>query len=1272
MKIFLSSTFLDLAEDRQAVLEALRRRRASTLAMEDFLATPTTPAETALENLRNSDVMILVIGFKAGSLLSDGTGRTYTWAEYEELLRLGKEALVFVKKERGWFRKKAKWKNKEKRPEKKKALKDFLDRVGKKYTYDTYETPDQLALHVIQSLDRWEAKGRPGARKTFASIEDYFAGKNPAGHFQLLDFGTTLLGRDKEVEELDEFLTDPGKRVAIVSGRGGIGKSKLLHDWARQHEAECLFLKDQPFWHEDSEKEIPVDCKVLIVDDAHRLESLGNVLQLFRDTAKHRSLKLLLSTRPGSSTRLAHSLYPHLDSALIVQFPELKELSRDESRALAEQVLGAEFQTYATHLAEIGSNSPLVIVAGGRLIATRRINPASLTTLDDFRAAIFHRLLDEMDLTGSRFAINPPRPVLDLIAILGPVDVERQDFQESARQLLQRPVDEILSTIDALAVTGIVTPRPKPVRVIPDVLSDWLVEDRCIGPGGRTTHYADRVYDAFGAHSLKSLMRNLAELDWRKGQAGETGLNLLDSIWADIHTRFRSGDEYARHSILGELEPAAIYQPVQVLGLIRTAIDAPVVLAEGGEGSGYRLGQSYVVSALPGLLEGTAYHPEHIRESIGLLWRLAKGEHDRDSTGSSARAVLKRLASWRRYTDAAFNFAMLLQAIRLMARPDAFTGEYTPFDLIRPLLERDGEFTEWQDETTMSFGGFGLNYAAVGPVRRSALDYLDSALAGDGFPAIQAVAIMEGLLHNYLTRMGRASSPEEKTWQDEERARCIGSLLSRYQEPASDVLKARIFDALRSATAINCPDWVRERTSAALAGLDIPDAVVVVDAICTADHELPILSTEFSEPRWERAITDVMVKGRSSLERLIEGSGNQARFTLEKTKACLAVSVATRGFHRFMLTFADRPDFLEVMADDIIRDEDIKQLSGQLASVLNAIHTSRPEIFRQRALAAIDAGASEVIHAAANNLRVFSGATEEDIAVIQAYAGYTDPVAKLGAIFAITYMGKFTDLLPALKEAVLSVHTEGDNRVAAELADAFGPYGVPLTNLTRDEAAGLVKEFALVRDWDYDQGAIPRFLNHFVSLFPDEMFDVLIDRIERNSAARTANLPGLRTFGLLHGDVSFSNVPAEKRMELAAKVLRQALVPGAGEEASDLFWDVAGIDDRAFDLILRDAPGIPEDSLPQLVALLDKAPPRLAFNKLQFVKELLRSFHGEARQKVVDIIAYQSHRRGGGAFAGDPMEMMATETRNFRDAVDAIPEEAEFDDLMRALRRFLS
>jgi hypothetical protein len=95
----------------------------------------------------------------------------------------------------------------------------------------------------------------------------------------------------------------------------------------------------------------------------------------------------------------------------------------------------------------------------------------------------------------------------------------------------------------------------------------------------------------------------------------------------------------------------------------------------------------------------------------------------------------------------------------------ALTKDYTPFDIIRQLLEKDGEFTEWQDESTMSIGGFGLNYAAVGPVRRSALDYLEFALSGDGIPAIQSVQIMEHLAAHYLNRMGRVSSPEEVVWQ---------------------------------------------------------------------------------------------------------------------------------------------------------------------------------------------------------------------------------------------------------------------------------------------------------------------------------------------------------------------------------------------------------------------------------------------------------------------------------------------------------------------------
>lgn len=69
-----------------------------------------------------------------------------------------------------------------------------------------------------------------------------------------------------------------------------------------------------------------------------------------------------------------------------------------------------------------------------------------------------------------------------------------------------------------------------------------------------------------------------------------------------------------------------------------------------------------------------------------------------------------------------------------------------------------------------------------------------------------------------------------------------------------------------------------------------------------------MLSIEFSEENWERPITELMLKGKTSLERLIEGTGNQAALP-SISKACIELRVATGGFHRFVFAFAERPDF---------------------------------------------------------------------------------------------------------------------------------------------------------------------------------------------------------------------------------------------------------------------------------------------------------------------------------------------------------------------------
>jgi hypothetical protein len=437
---------------------------------------------------------------------------------------------------------------------------------------------------------------------------------------------------------------------------------------------------------------------------------------------------------------------------------------------------------------------------------------------------------------------------------------------------------------------------------------------------------------------------------------------------------------------------------------------------------------------------------------------------------------------------------------------------------------------------TISFGGFGLNYGAVGPVRENAIDFLEFALDGSEDFATRALARLESLLYNFLNRVRRSSTEHELEWQRRERERCMQIILKGIEQPASALFKARLYSALRSATGLNCPDYIRSSALDALAELAVEDDVAVIDAICTADHDLPVLSTEFSAVGRERSINEVMVRGRSALERLLQGIGNQASFTISQTQACLELRIKTGGFHRFMLTFQDCPDFLATMADQLTVHPNVRQMASQLSSVFTAIHLSGRSAFRNRARAPLESGATQVIHAAANNLCVFEGADERDVAIIQAYAGYPDPVAKRGASLAVAYMGKFVELRQHLKEAALTIRTEGDGLLAADLADAFGPYGVPLTSLTREEASIVALEFLSVRDWEVDQGAIPRFLGRLAELFPDEVFELLLRRIDLNSKGRAEGSGTFRTFGLVHHNISFADLPAGKRALLDGRL----------------------------------------------------------------------------------------------------------------------------------------
>lgn len=145
-QVFISSTFLDLQEERQAVLKAILEIDHMPAGMELFPATDDTAWQLIRDVIESSDYYILIIGGRYGS--RDDAGLSYTEKEYDyavvakkpviPLLHQDPESLPRDKTETdsdAWER-----------------LKKFRDKVEKKHTCVYWKTADDLKAKVIIGL----------------------------------------------------------------------------------------------------------------------------------------------------------------------------------------------------------------------------------------------------------------------------------------------------------------------------------------------------------------------------------------------------------------------------------------------------------------------------------------------------------------------------------------------------------------------------------------------------------------------------------------------------------------------------------------------------------------------------------------------------------------------------------------------------------------------------------------------------------------------------------------------------------------------------------------------------------------------------------------------------------------------------------------------------------------------------------------------------------------------------------------------------------------
>jgi hypothetical protein len=205
--VFVSSTLGELAEERRAVSRAVSVLRLTPVMFEAG-ARPYPPAEVYRAYLAQADVFIGVYWQRYGQLVP-GAGVSGLEDEFD--LSGGLPRLLYVKGPA---------------PDREPRLADLLDRIREESSasYRHFRTPAELGRLVRDDLavllsERFAAGGRPAAAEPTAA--------GGRGSRPLPVSATSLLGRERAVEEVAGLVESPGVRLVTLTGPGGVGKTRL-------------------------------------------------------------------------------------------------------------------------------------------------------------------------------------------------------------------------------------------------------------------------------------------------------------------------------------------------------------------------------------------------------------------------------------------------------------------------------------------------------------------------------------------------------------------------------------------------------------------------------------------------------------------------------------------------------------------------------------------------------------------------------------------------------------------------------------------------------------------------------------------------------------------------------------------------------------------------------------------------------------------------------------------------------------------------------------
>lgn len=1110
----------------------------------------------------------------------------------------------------------------------------------------------KLEMHSRASLV--ETHFGPSWRKAFLGLHGLSSFVKPTDFFHpfsnvsaLFNHMWELVGRSDHLRQAHEFVESQQKKVAILTGRGGIGKSKILHAFAdtfdSEHKGVALWYAAEgvPLTH-DSADDLPFKPCVIVVDDAHRRDDLPALFALTRK--RPHVTKLVLTCRPQGIDYLKSQLTRGgFDVREVVELPDVKELSLEEVTELGRQALGPEFAGLAERLAAATRDCPLVTVVGGQLLAKKAIAPELLERDEEFRDTVLVRFQEILvGEVGDRIDSTLCRDLLDLIAAVQPVRLDNEITLDSEAKFLNITRPTLLISLDTLEKAGVLLRRGNTLRIVPDVLADHILHNANVTYQGQPTGYADRVFDKFAPLCPGEVLRNLSELDWRLRQSGAQASDLLKSIWQSIEQEFQDASHQGRNTILRILEKVAVYQPEKILELVEYAIRNPATRSESPElAQIYEFTHSDVLRRLPALLRQISYTLDYLPRCCNLLWELGKDDNrDLNRSPDHAMLVLADLGGYA--TDKPFVVTRLVldTVAQILENPGSHDHIHSPLDIIDPMLAKTG-FSAHSEGFNFVYRPFTLRDENIRSIRQRSISLIGRCLFSTNLRiSLRALASFERALREPLAVFNMKISDEDREQWRPEQLEILTIVADFARHSTEPVTLIRVKRALSWHRNCSPSDEVKEKADAVVSSIPESFELRLTHGLMSPfrmDEWQPTEDNEDDGSRFRQENIEQMQHALvAEFLNHSEYASKAYEILAERIQAINAAGVQSSPQVLLDILGNTDPEFAAGLSD-IIVDNPCGPLAPYLHSLLTNVRVWSAEHARgigQRALIGGSPILSRCVALSYKSRRWTDNATEEDIEVIKELLDHEDLGVRDAAIGSLAALA---EAHPRVAIDLAMGVKVGDNvHLAIVLCQLFSNgRGVPFQALTSDDLKILLHKLENVDEIG------DHYINTFLVKASEQdtraVVGLLLTRI-RKKEDKGAGYDPLPTLGFRNSLSGLASYPDQEA--ILREIRDTSLDPGWSVEywIPQLFREASLDFESAASLAVLNewinsgAPG----NIKSAARLVSRAQPEFIFKHVGFIAKLLERAYAAHTDCYQDVACSLENSALSGARLGTP------------------------------------